>query len=138
MKPGMLLLLVAVLTAIAVLVMRTSWTRISGCSFTHQGGDCVIWYARDGNQILDILIVPRATFAANYEAGSRRLRIGETDVTFGNTHKAYIFDAGEWRVVALDGLTESDLPSVADLEQCFSTGEIARNVLGRQEVQPPN
>jgi hypothetical protein len=131
MKPRLLLLLVAVLAIATVFVMRTSRPRFSGFSFAHRGGDCVVWYARDGDQILDMVIAPQATFASCYQAGACRLRVGEEEVAFGSAHKAYIFEAGGWRVVALDGLRESDLPNVAELEQCVSTGEIARKVLDR-------
>jgi hypothetical protein len=78
-----------------------------------------------------MVIAPRATFAACYEAASCRLRIGKEEVAFGSTHKAYIFEKGRWRIVALDGLRESDLPGVAELDQCGGTAEIARKILGR-------
>jgi hypothetical protein len=131
MKRGLLLLLVVVLATATVFVMRTSRPRFSGFSFAHPGGDCVVWYARDEDRILDMVIAPRATFAACYQAGACRLRVGEAEVAFGSAQKAYISEAGRWRIVALDGLRESDLPSVAELEQCVSTGDIARKVLGK-------
>src|SRR5262249_55016232 len=62
-------------------------------------------------------------------------RVGEVEVAFGTTHRAYIFEAGGWRVVALDGLKGADLPHVTELAHCASTGEIARRVLGREGVQ---
>jgi len=131
MKRRLLLLLVAVLAIAAVFVMRTPKPRCSGFSFAHPGGDCVVWYARDGDQILDMVIAPRATFAASYQAWACRLHAGEVEVAFGSTHRAYIFEAGGWRSVSLEGLRESDLPNIAELEQCAGTGEIARKVLGR-------
>jgi hypothetical protein len=117
-----------------VFARRSSRPQFSGFSFGHPGGDCVVWYAHHGDQILDLVIAPRATFAACYQAGGCQLRIGEVEVAFGSTHKAYIFEAGGWRIVALDGLRGSDLPHVTELDRCGSTGEIARKVLGR-EVQ---
>jgi hypothetical protein len=131
MKPRLLLLLVAVLAAAAVFVMRTSSPQCSGFSFAHPGGDCVVWYARDGDRILDMVIAPRTTFATSYHAAGCRLRVGEAEVAFGSTHQAYIFEAGAWRMVALNGLRESDLPSVVDLEHCVSTREIAERIVGR-------
>jgi hypothetical protein len=77
------------------------------------------------------VIAPRATFGDCYKAASARLRVGETEVAFGSTHKAYIFDAGTWRVVDLDGLRGSDLPHISELDQCASTGEIARKIVGK-------
>ncbi len=109
---------------------RTATPRCAGFSFAHPGGDCVVWYAHAGDQILDLLIAPRATFAACFQAGASRLRVGEAEVAFGTTHRAYIFEAGAWRVVALDGLKSSDLPHVTELADCASTREIARRVLG--------
>ena len=114
---------------------RTSRPQISGFSFAHPGGDCVVWYAHRVNQILDIVIAPRAMFAACYQASSCRLRVGEAEVAFGTTHMAYIFEAGAWRIVPLDGLKGSDVPHVMELERCGSTSEIARKVLGKQQVQ---
>ena len=131
MKPRLLLLLVAVLATATVFVMRTSRPQFSGFSFAHPGGDCVVWYAHEGDHILDIVIAPRATFADCYQAASCRLRAGEAEVAFGSTHKAYIFKAGGWRIVPLGGLKGSDVPHVMELERCVSTGEIARKVLGR-------
>jgi hypothetical protein len=110
---------------------RTSRPQLSGFSFSHPGGDCVVWYAHHGDQILDMVIAPRATFAACFEAGRCRLRVGEAEVAFGSTHKAYIFEAGGWRIVAVDGLRGSELPHVTQLDGCGSTGEIARKILGR-------
>jgi hypothetical protein len=110
---------------------RTSRPRCCGFSFAHPGGDCVVWYAHVGDQILDLVIAPRATFAACFQAGSYRLRMGEAEVAFGTTHMAYIFEAGTWRILALDGLKGSDLPHVTELAHCVSTGEIARQVLGK-------
>jgi hypothetical protein len=115
----------------AVRAKRTSRPPCCGFSFAHPGGDCVVWYAHAGDQILDLVIAPRATFAACFQAGSSRLRVGEVGVAFGTTDKAYIFEAGGWRVVPLDGLRGSDLPHVTELDRCGSTGEIARKVLGR-------
>jgi hypothetical protein len=114
-----------------VLPKRTPRPQCSGFSFAHPGGDCVVWYAHRGDQILDLVIAPRATFAACFQAGGCRLRVGEAEVAFGRTDKAYIFEAGGWRVVPLDGLRGSDLPHVVELDQCGSTGEIARKILGR-------
>jgi hypothetical protein len=118
-------------TSATVVAKRTSRPQVCGFSFAHPGGDCVVWYAHKGDQILDLVIAPRAMFAACYQASSCRLRVGEAAVAFGNTDKAYIFEAGGWRIVALDGLKGSDIPHVMELDQCGSTGEIARKVLGR-------
>jgi hypothetical protein len=115
----------------SVFPRRTSRPQLSGFSFAHSGGDCVVWYAHERGRILDIVIAPRAAFAACFQGGTRRLRVGEAEIAFGTTHKAYIFEAGEWRTVALDGLKASDLPHAMELERCGSTGEIARKVLGK-------
>ena len=109
---------------------RTSRPRCSGFSFAHPGGDCVIWYAHRGDEILDMVIAPRATYAGCFQAASCRLRVGDTEVAFGTTHRAYIFEAGGWRKVALGGLKGSEVPHVMELMYCESTGEIARKVLG--------
>jgi hypothetical protein len=129
MKPKLLFLLVLLLAAVGVLLMRPSGPPQSGFSFAHPGGDCVVWYSRNGSEILDILIAPRATFGACYSAGRRRLRMGEEEVTFGETHRAYIFDAGKWRTEPLKDLSEADLPSVIELEKCRSTSEVAAKIL---------
>jgi hypothetical protein len=50
------------------------------------------------------VIAPWATFAACSEASGCWLRVGKAEVAFGTTHKAYVFEAGGWRVVALNGL----------------------------------
>jgi hypothetical protein len=132
MKSKPLFLPIAVVAALIVYaVTGPKLPKCSGFSFDHPGGDCVVWYARDGDQILDMVIAPRATFATCFKAGSSRLRTGETDVAFGSTHKAYVFEADAWRVEALDGLKESDLPEILELQECTSTSEIARRVLGR-------
>jgi hypothetical protein len=110
---------------------RTSRPQVCGFSFAHPGGDCVVWYAHKGDQILDLVIAPRATFAACYQSSGCQLRVGEVEVAFGTTHMAYIFETGGLRIVALDGLRGSDLPHVMELDQCVSTGEIARKVLGK-------
>lgn len=89
-----------------------------------------MWYSRQDDKILDMLIAPRETFRRSYDAARSRFRIGDDEVAFGNTHKAYIFDGGQWRTVPLKNLTEADLPSVVDLEKCASTGEIARKIVG--------
>ncbi len=112
----------------AALGKRTSRPRCSGFSFAYPGGDCVVWYAHAGDRILDLVIAPRAAFAACYQ--SCRLRVGEAEVAFGSTGKAYIFEAGRWRTAALDGLKGSNLPHAMELDQCGSMGEIARKVLG--------
>jgi hypothetical protein len=109
---------------------RASRPRCSGFSFSHPGGDCVICYAHRGDEILDMVIAPRATYAGCFQAVSCRLRVGETEVAFGTTHRAYIFEAGGWRTVALDGLKGSEVPHVMELMDCESTSEIARKVLG--------
>jgi hypothetical protein len=108
----------------------TSRPQCSGFSFPYPGGDCVIWYAHRGDEILDMVIAPRATFAACFQAGSSRLRVGEAEVAFGTTHRAYIFEACGWRIVPLDGLKGSKVPHVMEYMDCNSTGEIARRVLG--------
>jgi hypothetical protein len=110
---------------------RPSRPRLCGFSFAHPGGDCVIWYAHRGDEILDLVIAPRATFASCFQAWSGRLRVGDTEVAFGTTRMAYIFEADGWRTVALDGLKGSEVPHVMALMDCESTGEIARKVLGR-------
>jgi hypothetical protein len=109
---------------------RTSRPQLSGFSFPHPGGDCVVWYAHRGNDILDMVIAPRATFASCFQAATCRLRVGEAEVAFGSTHRAYIFEAGGWRAEPLNGLRGSDVPHVTELGECGSTGEIARKVLG--------
>jgi hypothetical protein len=91
----------------------------------------VVWYAHVGDEILDLVIAPRATFASCFQAGPCRLRVGDAEVAFGTTHMAYIFEAGAWRIVALDGLKGSKVPHVTELDHCASTGEIARKILGR-------
>jgi hypothetical protein len=131
MTRRLLLLLVAVVAMAMLYAMQASRPRCSGFSFAYPGGDCVVWYARDGDQILDLVIAPRATFAACYNAAACRLRVGDAEVAFGSTDKAYVFEAGEWHSAALGGLKESELPNVGDIERCRSTGEIARKVLGR-------
>jgi hypothetical protein len=110
---------------------RTARPRCCGFSFAHPGGDCVVWYALVRGQIVDLVIAPRATFAACFQGGPQRLRVGEAEVPFGTTHRAYIFEAAGWRIVPLDGLKGSDIPHVTELDRCGSTGEIARKVLGR-------
>src|SRR5262245_47949210 len=57
MKRGLLLVLVAAAAAAAVLVMNPSRPRCSGFSFAHPRGDCVVWYARDGDRLLDMVRV---------------------------------------------------------------------------------
>jgi hypothetical protein len=91
----------------------------------------VVWYAHVGDQIVDLVIAPRAMFASCLQGGRYRLRVGDAEVAFGTTHKAYIFEDGAWRIVPLDGLKGSALPHVTELAQCASTGEIARKILGR-------
>jgi hypothetical protein len=129
MKSSTLLVGAGLLAALVFALIAESGPRNSGFSFTHKGGDCVVWYNRQGNEILDILIAPRSTFGACYSAARRRLRMDDGEVVFGNSHNAYVFDAGQWRTVPLKDLKESDLPSVMELEQCASTGEIVQRIL---------
>ncbi len=82
MKRGLLFLLVTAATVAAVFLMNPSRPRCSGFSFAHPGGDCVVWYARDGDRILDMVIAPRATFAACYRAAGMRLTAGDAEVAF--------------------------------------------------------
>jgi hypothetical protein len=110
---------------------RPSRPQCCGFSFAHPGGDCVVSYAHVGDEILDLVIAPRATFASCFQAGPCRLRVGDAEVAFGTTHMAYIFEAGAWRMVPLNGLKGSDVPHVTELDHCASTGEIARKILGR-------
>src|SRR5262249_37088586 len=59
---------------------RPARPQFSGFSFAHPGGDCVVWYAHAGDQILDLVIAPRATFAACYRANGCWLRVGDAEV----------------------------------------------------------
>jgi hypothetical protein len=131
MNPKRLLLPAVVIALLALYSMRASGPKCSGISFDHAGGDCLVWYARDGDQILDMVIAPRATFAASYNAASSRLRVGDDEIPFGSARKAYIFDANAWRILDLDGLSEPDLPDISELERCASTSEIAQKILGK-------
>jgi hypothetical protein len=131
MKLAVALILLAAVAAGMIIAMRPTRPRCSGFSFAHPGGDCVVWYARDGDRILDMIIAPRGTFATCYQAAAMRLVAGDREVAFGNTHTAYICEEGVWRSVPLFELRESDLPSPTELAQCLSTNEIARRVVGR-------
>jgi hypothetical protein len=123
-------ILVFVAAMAALYLMAPARPRHSGFSFELKGGDCVVWYSRDEDRILDLLIAPRAVFRDCYDAARGRLRTGEQEVAFGTTQTAYIFDAGRWRTAPFKNRREADLPGVADLANCASTGEVARKILG--------
>ncbi|QEL19927.1 hypothetical protein [Limnoglobus roseus] len=128
----MALLLAAALVAVVIgVAMDSRHHQCSGFSFAHPGGDCVVWYARDGDRIFDLVIAPRSTFASCYQAAHLRLMAGDTEVAFGSTHRAYICEGGAWRTVPLGELRESAFPPVTVLERCGSTAEVARQILAR-------